>query len=251
MDTKTLNLNFGDGEVEKLREVLRRMGEFIAYFEVAENKMAAWKSQVEQSIVVQQKNINDQLLEIRHATEELRGIMNETGIARWRITAENTLREGKDHLKILDNMTREHLKSIDASNEQFARMAKKSFDRLDRATAYTIKNVADAIGSFRIHDFQKLTEQSCESVESTSTNAVNRLKDLVNWFHWKNLALAAVITIITSFAMGMYLNDELPWEIHKQVVMERNAGQALISAWPTLSQSEQRRIIDNSKRAVI
>ncbi len=237
MDTKTLNLNFGEGEVEKLREVLRRM--------------AAWKSQVEQNVITQQKNIYDQLQEVHQATEELRTIMSEMGIARWRITAENTLREGKDHLKVLDNLTREHLKSVDASNEQFARMAKKSFDRLDRATAYTIKNVAEAIGSFRIHDFQKLTEQSCDAVENTSNNAVNRLKDLVNWFHWKNLAFAAMITIVTSFAIGMYLNDELPWEIHKQVVMERNAGQALISAWPTLSQKEQQRIIDNSKRAVI
>lgn len=251
MDTKTLNLNFGDGEVEKLREVLRRMGEFIAYFEVAENKMAEWKLQVEENLDAQQKAVNDQLEDIHQATDELRTIMTETGVARWRLAAENSLREGREHLRTIDLVTKQHLTAIDASNEQFAKMAKKSFDRLDRAASYTVKNVSEAIGSFRIHDFQKMTEQSCVAVEATSTSAVKRLKDLVKWFHWKNLGLAAAITIVTSFTMGLYLNDELPWEIHKQVVMQRNAGQALINAWPTLSQSEQQRIIDNSKKSII
>lgn len=249
-DHRTLSLNFGEDEVEKVKEILRRMGDFIAYFEVAEEKMNEWQRNMELVMEKHHVLVNDHLIEIRESTEELRNIMTEAGAARWRIAAEAALQQGKDHLRAMDNLGNEYVKSLHASNQEFAEMAKKSFERLDRASSYTIKNISEAISSFRIGEFQRLTDHTCEVVEEASTNAINRLNRLIGWFQWKNIGLAFVITLFVSLTMGLYLTDEMPWEAHSKVAMERHAGEALMKAWPTLSENERRHIIQHARRTV-
>lgn len=249
MDTKTLNLNFGDGEVDKLKDVLRRMGEFIAYFEAAEQKMERWKHDIQETVKANQEQLNHQLLQIRDVTDDLREVMTDAGVARWRIAAESSLQQGKEHLKAIEAASQQHLEALQASNEEFSNMAKKSFDRLDRASAYTIKNISEAISSFRVSDFQRLTEESCEIVRETSSTVIKRLKDTVKWFHWKNLAMAFAVTVFATLTIGLYLNDEMPWEIHKQVVAQRNAGEALMHAWNNLPENERQVILQHSKKS--
>lgn len=246
-DDKTMDLNFGTGEGDKLRETVKRMGEFIAYFEVAERRMSEWKRDLEQQVAANQGHIQQQLQDIRLCINELQEIMTEAGAARWRIAAESALQQGKNHLHTLEQIGNQHLGQLEHNLDELQSLAKKSFDRLDRASAYTIKNISDAISSFRINDFQRLTEQSCAIVEDTSNLAVTKLQQTVKWFHWKNLALAATIAIFSTLSIGLYLNDEMPWEIHKHVAEQRHYGQALMNSWPALTEQERQRIIRHSK----
>jgi hypothetical protein len=250
-DTQTLSFNFGEDEADRLKEILRRMGEFIAYFEVAEEKLSLWQRGIEEHIQVQDQAVNAQLEEIRNATHELQNIMTETGVARWRMAAEESLKHGRDHIKVFEKLCEDQLGLIEKRNEDINKQVKKSIDRLDRAATYTVKNISESINSFRLSDFQRLTEQSVEQIEKTSQGTIHRLRDMAKWFQWKNVGLAFAIAIFASVSMGLFVNAELPWETHQQVAMQRNAGQALINAWPSLSKSEQQRIIDNSKKAFI
>lgn len=248
MDTKTLNLfDDVDGD-ERLKEMMKRMGEFIAYFEVAEERMSQWKRDVEKTIEDNQAVLNEQLEDIREVTSELREVMTEAGVARWRLAAESALSEGKDHIKTLEALSQNHLETVQSANEEFSKLAKKSFDRLDRASAYTIKNISEAISAFRINDFQRMAEQSCEIVQEASASAITRLRDLVKWFHWKNLGLAFAITLFATITVGLYLSDEMPWEIHKQVVAQRNVGQAVLSAWHDLHDADRELILRHTKK---
>ncbi len=247
-DIKTMNLKLADRDGAS-REVVKRMGNFIAYAEVFENQMGQWQKDIEQRIHANNALIQNQLDELRETAENLRDVMTEAGVARWRIAAEESLKAGKQHIHTLENICEQHQQAIQSYNDEFKKTAKTSFDRLDRASAYTIKNISEAISSFRISDFQRLTEQSCEIVAETSNSAIIRLKETVRWFHWKNLGLALAITLFASLTVGLYLNDEMPWDIHKHVVAQRNAGTALLNAWPSLSQSERQRILNHSKKA--
>jgi len=96
-----------------------------------------------------------------------------------------------------------------------------------------------------------LTEQSCEIVEETSTSAISRLRDTVKWFHWKNIGLAGVIAILSTLTISLYLTDEMPWEKHRQVAVQRQYGEALINAWPTLSEEERQRIISHANKKLV
>jgi hypothetical protein len=199
------------------------MGDLIANFEGAQANLEAWKREIEGTMRLNQMQLNEQLQQIRSVTEELQSVMTEAGVARWRIAAESALSAGKEHLRAIEAASTDVISKLNDAVQGINLLAKKSFDRLDRASAYTIKHISDAISSFRIGDFQRLADQSREIVEETSTTAIKRLKDTVRWFQWKNIGLALAMTVFATFTIGLYLNDELPWEIHKQVVAQRNA----------------------------
>ncbi len=234
---------------QQLKEMNQLAGKFIANFELAYSELITSHNKLQDIIADHHKHFNSQLSDIREVTEELRSVLTEAGAARWRIAAENALCEGEQHRKLLETTSEQHLGMLQESNQELLKVVKKSFDRLDRAANFTVKNISDAIASFHVRDFQNLTERSHEAVRQTSIQTVRHLKKLSKWFHWKNLALASVIALTTSFVTAFYLNDEFPWENRKQVVMQRNAGQALITAWPNLSQAERDRIMDYAQQS--
>lgn len=52
-----------------------------------------------------------------------------------------------------------------------------------------------------------------------------------------------LITILTAFIVVLYLNGELPWEMHHVAQNERQAGRMLLQVWPKLSQEEKTKIL--------
>ena len=249
-DPKTMELNFGESNAESLREMVKRMAEFIAYFEIAESRTQEWQRTTLENIETHQTIIRAQLMEIRETVSDFESLMTEAGVARWRLSAENALQQGRDHVKALETASQQHLEKLSQHHELYETLAKKSFDRLDRASAYTIKNISDAVSTFRLTDFQKLAEQSIEVVEATSTQAISDLHKTGRRFHWKNSLLAAGIAMFATITIGLYLNDEFPWEAHQHVVTERHYGAALMNAWPALTENERQKIIQHSKKTL-
>jgi ElaB/YqjD/DUF883 family membrane-anchored ribosome-binding protein len=246
MDPNTLNLNFGEGDVEKLREIAKRMGKLIADIEGADERMERRQREIEATTAQHQALLNQQLQAIRTVTSELEELMTEAGVARLRINTESALQQGQAHLQQLKQLSQDHLQAIQESTDEFNKLAKKTFDRLDRASIYTIKGISEAVSSFRIGDFQRLTEQSCSIVEETSNKAITRLGGFVQGMHWKSLGFAFAVTVFASVTIGLYLSDEMPWETHKRVVAQRRAGEALLNSWHSLSESERQHILQHT-----
>lgn len=222
-------------------ELLDKMTDFMAYAEATHSHFEECRAQIQQQF----QEIQDSIRELRELTA------NDMGISRLRQAMRDVLTEGEAHVKALKQTGQEQLQELQANNDQILRLAKKSFDRLDKASNFVVKNIAESISTVRIGDFKRLTDESREHIETVSVTTIKRLREMVNWFHWKNLALAGAITIIVTLTLGLYLNDELPWEMHEKVAMQRNAGQALMNAWPSLTQAERQRIMDHAKKAII
>ncbi len=235
---------------DKLRDISRRMGELIACVELAEEKMTAWKDDIRKTMDESQQSINVQLDDVRATAEELRVTVTDANMGKLKVVAESTLKQGQDHLRTLDAVSQKQIQKMDACTENFNALAKQSFERLDRASTYTIKNISEAISSFRIGDFEQLTEQSRERVEDTSQRAISSMQEISHWFHWKNIGMVFAITVFVSLTIGLYLEDEMPWEIHQQVMLERNAGKTLMKAWPVLSQAERETILKQNNKSI-
>ena len=122
-------------------------------------------------------------------------------------------------------------------------LAKKSFSRLDRAAMYMVKNISETASAFKPDEFKRLTEKNQATVEATSVATISHLKKLITWFHWKNLGVISAVTLGISILTGFYITDEMPWEMHQQIAVERNAGKALYKAWPNLSTEEKQHIL--------
>lgn len=232
-------------DLERLKSVTRHAAEFVVNFEIAEKRMDEWEKQLYQ----QEERVQQQLAAIQEATEELRSIMTEAGAARWRLAAEQALSIGEQHIETYKELCSEQMKLQQERNEQFMRLAKKTFERLDRASEHAVKSIKDSMSVFNPGEMKHLAEKNREILESTSARAVSTIQKLHQWFHWKSFAFATAVTLVASVSLGLYVNDEFPWEEHKQVALQRSAGEALITAWPNLSQEEKERILQHSDNA--
>ena len=246
IDNDTLTLppssKVNTSDAERLRNITRHAAEFIVNFEIAERKMDEW----EQRLYQQEERVQQQLAAIQDAADDLRSIMTEAGAARWRIAAEQALNLGEGHLQTLRELSEEQVKMQRDRNEHFMRLAKKTFERLDRASEYAIKNIKETIDTFNPTEMKQVAEKQREIIESTSSHAISSIHKLHQWFHWKSLAFAAIITLFSSICFGLYVQDELPWESHQQVTLERNAGKALMSVWPHLADATKEQILQNN-----
>ena len=70
-----------------------------------------------------------------------------------------------------------------------------------------------------------------------------RIKPKRFWLH--NLSMIFTVTLLASMMMGLYLNDEWPWEYHNDVVQERQIANAVLQAWPNLSKRDRQLILKN------
>ena len=247
-EKEMLSENLMQTEGAQLKDILYRMGEFIAYFEVAESRMFEWKKEIESCFTEQQGKIKQQIDEVYRASHALEEITTAVGAARWRLAAEEALKEGKEHLHAFEALCKTQADLQETRNTEFMHLAKKSFERLDRAANHAVYTIKDAVSNCKPEEYKKLADKCREALETTGTNAIQNIKSLYQWFHWKTLAAVTVLTLVFSFSVGFYLNDEMPWETHQQVAMQRSAGKALIDAWPTLSTAEKERILQHADR---
>jgi hypothetical protein len=233
MEAQTLPLDFrAEDPSEQLKMLTHRMSEFIALYEMAETKIRDREKKLKAQLTEQERSLEAQLTRINQSIEEITSVMTEVGVARWRVSAETAMREGEAHLQALQN-----------SIETFRQLSDETCQRLDQATAFTVKGVADAVSSFRATDFRQLTEDSCSRVERTTITAVKNIARVTRWFYWKKLLLVFCFSLLVAMIFGMYVNGEWPWQTHNQVMQQRLFGTAVLNNWNQLSPADQQLIL--------
>jgi len=218
-------------QLQKLHLFSEKAADFIAQFEEASERIATHEIITRKRLEESEAAFNARMEAIEKAIAELREFMTQTGAARLRLTAEQILREGEQHLN-----------EIQEANKKFQKIAENSCRQLQHTAESSSHWITDSIKSLRIEDFRRLIFDNTDHVETVSQHAVSRIKKMVKWFHWEKVGIALVVAVIVSLLTGLFINDEAPWEVHKQVVAERSAGQLLIKAWPKLSPNEKEHI---------
>lgn len=226
-----------DSAAEQFHHIFREMADFMALYENIEEKIIAREIALESKLVSSEKSLAEQLTKIKESFSCFESIMTEAGAARWRIAAENAVRQGNEHLQILKNVS-------SASAQTFV----EGCDRFERIASKSLTKLTEVSHSIPTADFQLAAKTGCKQLKKTSLSGIKRVSKLVTNLHLKSFILATLMTIFVIFVTGLYVNDEWPWEIHSQVTKERNIGRALLAAWPYLSPLEQEDIINSSKR---
>lgn len=221
----------------QMRNFFHEMADFIALYETLEEKFMARETAIEEKLLASETLLNKQLALIKGSLNDFQGIMTDAGAARWRIAAENALREGKSHLHALQQTTTGIVESI-----------KDGCNQLEQTTQQTIAGMAATTKTLPIQNFKHVIEQGCIHLKATSNSAIQQISKLIRWLHWKNFTMTLIITLFVIFLAGLYESDKWPWEIHQQVANERNAGAVLLAAWPHLTPTEQQDIINDSKK---
>lgn len=226
-------------ELESIKNNIHKVAEFVALFETAEEKLKERETALEQRLANSEIRVNEQLLQIKSVLSEFQSVMTDAGAARWRVSAEKISYESEQHLK-----------NIRYATDEFIRCSDESYQKLNKATDYTVKGLSKAIHSFRMEDFQKVANTSVESVSHACEASLGKITDVIKWFHWRNIALVLSVTIVITMITGLYINDEWPWQSHQQVMQQRQLAFAVESAWPHLSLGDQQEILHTATQSI-
>lgn len=234
-----------DQDLIKLKELLHHTSEFIAYFELAETKMIEWRHDIEQQAKAHQHKAQQQLQSLHHELDALQEVLTEAGLARFRLTAETTLKQGEEHIEALQKTSQQLMSDIETNHQKFTQLMEKNIKNIEHFTKQALESIDAQLTQYDVQQFRRIASESCEQVEKATTNAITKSERLLRTFQWRSVTLVLLTTIITSFAIGLYLSNEFPWEIHQHAMNEREAGKVLIKAWPALSQQERDKILNS------
>lgn len=215
-------------------ELSSQITELLASYELAADRMRAREKEVEQRLTNADQFLNEQLEKVNALMADLRETMTEAGAARSRLAAKEALKLGEAQIETLRKMTNETNQTL-----------RESCERFDRTVNTSAKNIQEAVNAFNIDEFKSYAEKSCVEIKDTAAIAMDKVTDVLKWFHWKNITLATGLSLMVAVCMGLYINDEWPWEMHGNVVKQRTAGQALMTAWPALNKTDQNYLEQN------
>lgn len=230
-------------DIAHIRDLLRHTSEFIAYFEVAEQKMEEWRAHLEE----QTAHLEQQRRIINNELASINSTLSDAGVTRFRITAEHILLQGEAHLKALENNSLRFMQQLEEQQQQTQLVTKQCIEKIEQHTLTAMATLKEELAQYDTAQFHRIANESCDHVERIANAAVSKSKKLIGVFQLRYSLFAVFTTIITAFILGLYLSDEFPWETHHQAMNERHAGKILLDAWPHLSKEEKAKIVHDDR----
>jgi len=227
----------------KLKELLRHAGEFIAYFELAETKMIAWREDIEQQAHDHQQTICRQLSQLQDELSALQEVLTQAGLARLRLSSEQTLQQGENLLSLMEKTSQQLLIELGNQQREFNKMLGKNLNLIKQHTFQSIARIDCQLNDYDVNHFKRIASESCEQVEKVATSSIHKCSTLARSFEWRAIALALITSVLAAFTIGLYANNEWPWEMHQHAKTEREAGRTLIKIWPMMSQQDKNKFL--------
>lgn len=209
--------------------------------------IAAAKS-TQQNLLAREKNFEKRLAKAERFVDNNIKDIHAT-VNHFKIILETI--EAKNWNAIIENMRISDQQKTQGLQELYTSAQKSIFEsckRVEQTASQIVKGIGKTLNTLHADDIEQLAEDCAKQVQKVSHSAVEQMSATVRWFHWKNLAAVFFISIMISLTIGLYINDEWPWEMHQTVVKQRAAGQAVLSNWNELSSADQN-TLENSNVA--
>ncbi|QDP71727.1 hypothetical protein FOG18_03640 [Legionella israelensis] len=230
-------------DLARIKELLTRTTEFVAYFELVETKMREWQQTIEQEKQTHLKQHQEQTQSLRQELDALHQLLSQTGMDHFRQSITTTLSQGEKQLKSLQAKGEKLVENMNLQLEHFNQFTEQSIEKIQNYTSEAITRFDTKLSQYDVNEFHRIVDESCLHIEHFSQNAINKNKHLLKSLQWRFLLLAIITTLLTTFVIGLYVSDEMPWETHQQAMNERQAGRVLLQAWPHLSHQERIKIL--------
>ncbi|GGI87389.1 hypothetical protein [Legionella impletisoli] len=230
-------------DIVRLKELLRRTGEFIAYFELAETKMLEWRHEIEQKALAHQATFQQQLQTLQIELESIQEIFTSAGLAKFRLTTDNALKQAHEYLQAMKETKASVLKELSDCKAELNNLSKTAVEKITEHSSKALDAIDGQLSQYDIKQFSRIANESCQKVEKSANHAMSISTMLLSRFQWRTIALTFMTTLVTAFAIGLYVSDEFPWENHQHAMNERGAGKLLMNAWPKLTYQEKVKIL--------
>ncbi|HAU1152070.1 TPA: hypothetical protein JBI12_08985 [Legionella pneumophila] len=232
--------HYQEDDLARIREFLRHTGEFIAYFELVETKMMEWREEIEQ----QAERFLHITQSLQNELTSIQNLISQSGVTHFKKSAEKALAQGETHLHSLERTCNQFTQIFQQQQEKIENLTENCIDRIEKHTNQATQTMALQLAKYDVQHFHRIANESCDHVDRVANDAINKSNKMLNMFQFKVGLFAMLITVLTAFVIVIYLNDEMPWEMHHKAMSERQAGKVLLQAWPKLSQKEKAKILN-------
>lgn len=223
-------------ELVRIKELLTHTSEFIAYFELSEQKMMEWRLHLEE----QRAYIEQQRHTLMNELHTLNTTLSVTGIGHL---TEQLRTQGQEQLHLLEQHQQKQIQQQQQHQQHLHLLAKQCCEQIEHYTLNALNTISNKLAHYDVNQFHRIANESCSHVERLAQLSEKKSKKLLSVFQLRYGLLAVFTTILTVFIMVLYLSDEFPWEMHHQAKNERHAGKVLLKAWPILTQEEKAKIL--------
>lgn len=217
-----------DIQETKLQRLVKQLAEFIALFETAADKIENHEVLTGKKLATIEAQFNRQVETINQNLGDYKDLLSETGIARWRIAAEQALKEGKDHISQLQQASQVLLNEIESGVERF-----------ESARSAAVLQLNEATKLIGLNEFREATQQYRDSLQKQTSHIIEGLKKATSWFFWQRILAVIAVAVLASLTTSYMVFQQMPWESSKAVAAQRQAGKVLLTAWPKLSKTDQ------------
>jgi hypothetical protein len=214
----------------KMRDMVSQMAKFIALYEQSAQKIERHEVTSGQRLQESEKYFRSRLEEVNRSINDMRSMMTEIGVARFAVLAEETLQKGETHIEVLKQ------NSDDAQAQLAAGIL-----QLETAVKKAAEDFAKASKSIRLEELKELTDEAARRINDTTERAVRRLTGTLSWLHWERISVIFIIALIVALATGAF-GGGFSSESKKTLQNERFVGQAILRAWPELSEEDKEKI---------
>ena len=207
--------------------------------------MQQWLLNIEKNHQTQLNNCVQKSEELREQAEALHEMLSQTGIQQFRQSIHESLNQGEKQLQSLYSKGDAILKTIKTQFEYFEKFTQRSLDQIEASSLKGIEIFHAELAKYDASQFHRIADESCMHIAKFAQEAVSKNRKIFKSFQWRFLLLAIITTLLTTFVVGLYVADELPWEMHQQAMSERQAGRLLLAAWKDLSAEERIKILSH------
>lgn len=230
-------------DLATLKELLRHSSEFIAYFEIAESKMLEWKQLLEEQRIY----IGQQQEALKSELNAINSHLSEAGVTRFRLSAEHILMQSEAHLKTIEQSAAQFMSQLKQKEQQLESFTHQCIGKIEQQSQKAIDHLTQELKQYDVAQFHRIANESCVHVERLAQATIHKSQRVLGLFQLKHGLLAIFTTILTAFIVALYLNGELPWEMHHKAISERQAGKVLLDAWPSLSKEIKAKILRDER----
>lgn len=234
METSAAIINFRENQMSTMELDMQEMAQLVDTATAIKEHLEAWEKAIDAKLTTTEQTIDKQLMQIQMVISQFNRALQSTTNQEWQQAAGAVRTESKQQTLLLQETCNELKKAT-----------KEIHTRFERTTHQITKSLNTTMQGLHAGELQQLVEDSAAEVKTFATTATSHWDKIVKWFHWKNLGLVFLLSLVVTILVSLYIDDEWPWEAHKTVVKQRLAGQALLSAWPQLTQVDRQQIMDD------
>lgn len=218
-NSSTLTTIANPPQPQDIQKLLHQVARLVAMHEQLDFQIKN-KAEIEQQVLQDYRELVDlELQKIHNTLSDFSSMITEVGVARFRLTAEQALKEGQGHAAELEHAIA-HLREVMES----------SAVRLEMVSIEIEQRFSRFIDNFPLNDFKEYVADGCSKVEQITQQATQSMKKKQNGVRFERFGLAFFGGLVSATLLSLYINAQWPWEAHQHSLMERRIGREVIAA---------------------